>query len=124
MSKYNYLRFRWWTHVNLDEAMEQLKDFKVKRTLHAGTDPELSLFRDERDELEVEADTLKAFLTSVRAVLSQREEKPFTARDEELRDKVIKMYPRDRPTPAPWEWSVEPKYEKEKESSQTSTGGM
>ena len=34
-------------------------------------------------------------------------------RDMELREKVLKMYPRGRPTPFPWEFSSEPKFEKE-----------
>jgi len=32
----------------------------------------------------------------------------------ELREKVMKMYPRSSPTPFPWEFSIEPKFEKEK----------
>ncbi len=111
MSSYSYVRFRWWSHINLDDAAEQLKSFKITRIPHAKSNMEISLFQDERDELEVEADTLKAFLTSTRVLLSQKERTPFSKRDLELRDKMIMLYPHDRPTPFPWEWSVEPTFE-------------
>jgi hypothetical protein len=53
-------------------------------------------------------------LSSFSVLLYQKEGKPFTARDMELREKVMKMYPRSRPTPFPWEFSLEPNFEKEK----------
>jgi hypothetical protein len=113
-SKYSYVRFRWWDPVNLDKAVEELSGFKAKKIIQEKGGDDLSLYRDFRDEVEVEADTLQALLSPFRAVLNQREAKPFTARDMELREKVMKMYPRGRPTPFPWEFSSEPGFEKEK----------
>jgi hypothetical protein len=94
-SKYSYARFRWWDPVNLDKAVEELSGFKAKKIIQEKGGEDISLYRDLRDEVEVEA-------------------KPFTARDMELREKVMKMYPRGRPTPFPWEFSSEPEFEKEK----------
>jgi hypothetical protein len=113
-SKYSYVRFRWWDPVDLDRAVEELSGFKSKKIIQEKEGDDLSLYRDLRDEVEVEADTLQAMLSPFRAVLNQRAEKPFTARDMELRERVMKMYPRGRPTPFPWEFSLEPKFEKEK----------
>jgi hypothetical protein len=113
-SKYSYVRFRWWSPLSLDKAVEELSGFKTKKIIYPKGSAELSLLKDVRDEVEVEADTLQAFLSPFRAVLNQKEEKPFTARDMELREKVMKMYPRGRSTPFPWEFSSEPRFEKEK----------
>ena len=113
-SKYSYVRFRWWDPVTLDNLIEEFSGFKTRKIVHEKVGEELSLYKDQRDEVEVEADALQAFLSPFRAVLNQREAKPFTARDMELREKVMKMYPRDRSTPFPWGFSSEPKFEKEK----------
>jgi len=113
-SKYSYVRFRWWSPLSLDKAVEELSGLKTKKMIYPKGSAELSLLKDVRDEVEVEADTLQAFLSPFRAILNQKEAKPFTARDIELREKVMKMYPRGRSTPFPWEFSSEPKFEKEK----------
>jgi hypothetical protein len=113
-SKYSYVRFRWWDPVDLDKAVEEFSSFKTKKIVRKTVGQEISLYRDQRDEVEVEADTLQALLSTFRVVINQKETKPFTARDMELREKVLKMYPRGRPTPFPWEFSSEPKFEKEK----------
>ena len=110
---YHYVRFKWWDHVDLDKAVEKFSGFKTKKILQEEGE-DLSPYRDLRDEVEVEADTLHAMLSPFRAILNQKEAKPFTARDMELREKVMKMYPRSRPTPFPWQFSSEPKFEKEK----------
>lgn len=112
-SKYSYVRFRWWDPVDLDKAVEEFSGFKTKKIVRKTGGQEISLYRDQRDEVEVEADTLQALLSTFRVVINQKETKPFTARDMELREKVLKMYPRGRPTPFPWEFSSEPKFEKE-----------
>jgi hypothetical protein len=111
--KYSYVRFRWWDPVDLDKAAEELSGFKTNKIVREKGGQEISLYRDQRDEVEVEADTLQALLSSFRVVINQKEVKPFTVRDMELREKVMKMYPRGRPTPFPWEFSSEPKFEKE-----------
>jgi len=112
-SKYSYVRFRWWDPVDLDKTVEEFSGFKTKMIFQKKEGEEISLLIDLRSEVEVEADTLQALLSPFRAVLNQKEAKPFTARDMELREKVMKMYPRGRPTPFPWEFSSEPKFEVE-----------
>lgn len=108
MEKYQHVRFRWWNPVNLDKAKEELKGFKanVKQLPTGGFD----LYKDDKLELSAASDTLVAHLSGFRAVLTQREAKPFTKRDAELREKVRGLYPQDRPTPFPWEWSPEPRF--------------
>lgn len=108
MEKYQHVRFRWWNPMNLDKAKEELKGFKanVKQLPTGGFD----LYKDDKLELSATSDTLVAYLSGFRAVLTQREAKPFTKRDAELREKVRGLYPQDRPTPFPWEWSPEPRF--------------
>jgi hypothetical protein len=72
---------------------------------------EITLYKDDRDELRVRSDTLTALLSSFRAVLSQKDSAPFTYRDMKLRKLVSELYPRERPTPFPWLFSSEPKFE-------------
>jgi len=108
MEKYNHVRFRWWNPVDLDKAKDELKGFKasIKQLPTGGFD----LYKDDKRELTAAADTLTAHLSGFRAVLNQKEAKPFTKRDAELREKVRGLYPQDRPTPFPWEWSPEPRF--------------
>jgi hypothetical protein len=114
VSKYSYVRFRWWDPVDLNQAVEEFSGFKTKKIIKKKNEVDISLYKDLREEVEVEADTLQALLSPLRAVINQKEAKPFTVSDMELRNKVIKMYPRDRPTPFPWEFSTEPRFEQEK----------
>ena len=108
MEKYQHVRFRWWNPVNLDKAKDELGDFKpsIKQLPTGGLD----LYKDDKRELSAAADTLMASLSGFRAVLTQKEAKPFTRRDAELREKIRQLYPQDRPTPFPWEWSPEPRF--------------
>ena len=106
--------FRWWKPVDLDKIVGEFASFKVKKRSYAKGGDEVSLYKDVRDEVEVEADTLLAMLSPFRAVLNQRAGKPFTVRDVDLRGRVLKMYPRNRPTPAPFLFSSEPRFEQEK----------
>lgn len=109
---YHYVRFRWWRRVDLKKVARELGEtFSVEEIAMPKGEMEISLFKDEREELKVEADTLLAMLSPFRAVLSQREPAPFTTRDLELRKRVLELYPRSRPTPFPWEFSQEPKFD-------------
>ena len=92
------MRFRWWDPVDLDKVVEEFSGFKTKKIIKKKEGEEISLYRDLRDEITVEADTLKALFSPFRAVLNQKEAKPFTVRDMELREKIMKMYPQDWPT--------------------------
>ncbi len=109
---YHYVRFRWWSRVDLEKIAEDLRaPFSVKKIDWPRDERELSLLKDERTELEVEADTLTARLSPFRALLSQKEAAHFTEKDVELRRRVTEIYPRDRPTPFPWQFIPEPKFE-------------
>jgi hypothetical protein len=48
-----------------------------------------------------------------RAVLSQRERASFTGRDMRLRERVLEIYTRSRPTPLPMLFGDEPEFEDE-----------
>lgn len=109
---YHYVRFRWWTRVDLEKlSVEFANKFSIKTTGIPSVEQELTLWKDDRNELEVKADTLTAFISSFRAVLFQKKPSPFTSRDVELRKKIIELYPRARPTPFPWGFGEEPKFE-------------
>jgi hypothetical protein len=108
MEKYKNIRFRWWNPVDLDKVKEELKGFKP--SLKQFPTGEYDIFKDDKRELSVTADTLTAYLSGFRAILNQIEAKPFTKHDAELREKVRELYPRDRPTPFPWEWSTESRF--------------
>ena len=109
---YHYVRFKWWRMVDLKEVAREMGGvFSINILTIPKDDRELSLLKDMREELSVKADTLGAMLSPVRAVLFQRETAPFTARDMELRRRVLELYPRERPTPFPMFFSEEPKFE-------------
>lgn len=75
------------------------------------TREEISLFKVDRERLRIEADTLRARLSSYRAVLYQRENAPFTVRDMALRGRALELYPHNSPTPFPVKFSMEPEFE-------------
>ena len=67
------MRFRWWDPVDLDKVVEEFSGFKTKKIIKKKEGEEISLYRDLRDEITVEADTLKALFSPFRAVLNQKE---------------------------------------------------
>jgi hypothetical protein len=102
--------FRWSKKADLDEIQQELSPlFKVVK-VEAARDGREFVIDTERDELRVEADTLYAYLTLTRALLFQKEDKPFTAKDMELREFVKKRYPHNRPTPLPVFFQMEPRF--------------
>ena len=114
MSKpYHHVRFRWWDTVDLKKASEELgKSYEVKKVEH--TEDPSSLYKEDRQEIVVKADTLTARLSLFRAILNQEKPAPFTAKDSQLRKKMHELYHHDRPTPFPWSFNPEPKYDVEK----------
>jgi hypothetical protein len=113
---YHHVRFRWWRRANLEKIAEEFKEkYTVETTDYPKDKMEMALHKDDRDEIIVTADTLKAYLSNFRAVMSQKKPTKFTAKDAELRENIGKIYTQDRPTPFPWSYSPEPKYEVEKE---------
>ena len=114
MSKpYSHVRFRWWDTVDLEKASEELgKSYEVKKVEYT-MDPS-SLYKEDRLEIVVKADTLKASLSLFRVVLGQENPAQFTAKDRQLRDRMHELYPHDRPTPFPWSFNPEPKFDVKK----------
>ena len=110
---YHYVRFRWWSAVDLKAVDEEMSayEFEVKRLEIPKYELELTLQKEYRDELVVKVDTLTAHLSQFRAVLTQKEAKPFSRRDLKLRERVVEIYPQNRPTPLPWDYVAEPKFE-------------
>jgi hypothetical protein len=88
------------------QGLQDVEWFGIKRTKE-----EFSLFKDESVELKVRADTLRAFVSSVRAVLYQKEKAPFTLRDMGLRETLFKWYPKKRLSPMPLLFGTEPEFE-------------
>lgn len=109
---YHYVRYTWWKDIDLKEVAAIFNGiFHIKLKEMPRDDRELALYRDYRERLTVKADTLGVYLSPIRAVLYQRESAPFTARDVDLRERILGLYPHDRPTPFPMFYSVEPKFE-------------
>ena len=109
---YFYVRFRWLKGVDMKEAAKEFGEvFNVKTMVPPTGEFDFVMFKEHREELKVAADTLRAFLSPKRAVLYQREPAQFTARDIELRRRILELYPRDRVTPLPFFFSSEPKFE-------------
>ena len=113
---YTHVTFCWWKAVDVSELAEKLgtRFTIVRRPRSEEGATEVSIYKTGRSELIIRADTLTAFLSGFRAVLSQKEKAPFTEKDLELRTTVLELYPRTRPTPFPWQSSKEPKFEIEK----------
>jgi hypothetical protein len=108
-----YVRFLWHREVDLEKISEDFAEYEptLREELE---DPNRRPFHGYNlRELKVKADTLGAFLSVKRAVLFQREKKPFTKRDVELRKKIFEIYTKDRQTPLPMLLIDEPKFEVE-----------
>ncbi|MFB0543632.1 MAG: hypothetical protein ACETVR_02510 [Candidatus Bathyarchaeia archaeon] len=113
---YHYVRWTWrrrHTPTGLVERLKEDFDLSLRRLRAEEEAQDISPYVGQRWEILVKADTLAAFLSAWRAVLFQRSRAPFTRRDMELREIVLKLYPRNRPTPFPWSFSFEPPFEVE-----------
>lgn len=100
--------------------MEELEpkfqdDFEIKRLNVPTGERDITPSPFEREGLCIHADTIKARLAPMRAVLFQKDHAPFTERDLELRRKVIEIYPRNRASPFTLGLLPEPKFEIKKE---------
>ena len=117
---YHYSRFRWMRPLDLDTAVAELgDDFAAVKRIRPKDDTELTLYGDQRDEVTAYADTLSAALGSYRAILYQRERRPFTEKDLRLRAWVLKNYDKATPTPFPWGGDSEPRYDVEGSTEKT-----
>ena len=108
---YYYVRFGLDRGIDLKVLAEELESsFEVEWFSIERTKEEFSLFKDESVELKVRADTLRAFVSSVRVVLYQKVRSPFTLRDLELRKKLMEWFPQKRMSPLPFLLKDEPKF--------------
>lgn len=69
--------------------------------------------RDIQEKFLVKSDTLRVYLSQVRAIMFQKERKPFTENDLKLRDRIFATYQHSRSTPFPWGFIQEPYFEVE-----------
>lgn len=108
---YFYVRFRWLNPINVEKVANELgENFRVETMYVPKGERDLTLYKGHREELKVRADTLTALLSLTRAILYQRVQAPFTARDMELRRRILELFPRSRITPLPLYVSGEPKF--------------
>jgi hypothetical protein len=113
-SAYHYVRHRWWGEVDVSRLVQRFSvDYEVDYRSPPVDESRMSIQSFALEELRVRADTLMAFLSPYRAVLSQRERAPFTTRDMDLRRRVFEIYPHERPTPLPFVTNTEPPFEVE-----------
>jgi hypothetical protein len=89
------------------------KGFYVNKRDMPTSEHDISPYKDLRVSLIVKADTLTALITPLRATLSQREKKAFTAKDMELRQLILDTFPHSTSTFFPWGSSVEPPFDTE-----------
>lgn len=112
---YHYVRFRWGNEVHLGDVARDLgKDFTVKIISLPKSDVDPTLRLDNRYGLQITADTLTAFLAGARATLSQKNTAPFTDRDLKLRQIILDLYPKNRPTIIHLYSQTEPKFDVDK----------
>jgi hypothetical protein len=109
---YHYVRWRWNDRIDVDKLAKELsEEYDVKAIPDHGWDLELTYMKEMRDRYLIKADTLTVFLSIFRVVMTQRKPAPFTAKDVELRKRMLELFPKERPTFLPWQFSTEPEYE-------------
>ena len=98
--RYFKVRFRWWHPFNIEKFIEiHGKSFEIEaRPDYIGWG-KIEVFAEIRREYRVKADTLFAFITQFKAILFQKELASMTTQDEELKDLILREYPRTRDTP-------------------------
>jgi len=107
---YSYVRFTWWKVHDIKGLYARFVDrFTVK--MPSGLQGEsLSLIQRDIYRMEVKADSLVAYVAASRAVLSQKESRPFTKKDLELREAILELYPHATPGPLPFYSRKEPPF--------------
>jgi hypothetical protein len=113
MEPYHHVRFRWNEPLDLERTRTMLSSsFRVTVVTTPHDVGGLVYQSRERGEVKVAADTLSVRLEPYRAVLYQKEAKPFTRLDLALRNAVVNLYDKMSPyrsAPVP-----EPHFEVEK----------
>ncbi len=109
---YHYVRWRWWDRIDVDGLAKELsKDYEVTALPDYGWDLELTYHKELRDRYMIKSDTLTVFLSIFRVVMTQKKPAPFTERDVKLRDRMMKLFPEERPTFLPWQFQTEPEFQ-------------
>jgi hypothetical protein len=109
---YHYVRWRWWDRIDVDGLAEELsEEYDVRAIPDHGWDLELTYMKEMRDRYLIKSDTLTVFLSIFRVVMTQKKPAPFTERDVKLRERMLELFPEERPTFLPWQFSTEPEYE-------------
>ncbi len=109
---YHYVRWRWWDRIDVDGLAEKLsEEYEVKAIPDYGWDLELTYHKEMRDRYMIKSDTLTVFLSIFRVVMTQKKPAPFTEKDVKLRERMMELFPEERPTFLPWQFSTEPEYE-------------
>jgi hypothetical protein len=122
VDRYYFVRFRWWTRLDMERTEEELNGpFEVRRLFVPRSEKEITLCIEDREELSVRADTLSVRLAPMRAVLFQREAAPFTSADLRLREWVLDRYGWNRSTPLSLGLQEEPVFELADGASATGT---
>ena len=78
---------------------------------------DVSPYHKYREYILVRSDTLTVLISPFRALLSQKEKKPFTRNDLKLREIILKEFPKVTSTFFPWGLSREPRFDVEGEVS-------
>jgi hypothetical protein len=105
---YYFIRYTWIDRVDVGRFAKDLSSsFEV--TVLRGPESHLAIV--ERAKYLVKADTLRVYLSPTKAILFQKEKKPFTEKDLTLRKSIFSVYPRNRSTPFPWGFMPEPRFE-------------
>jgi hypothetical protein len=90
---YYHVRFRWGEPLDLDRMRTMLSgSFRITVLGTPHEEDGLTFSSTEKGEVKIAADTLSAILEPYRAVIFQREAKPFTRLDVALRGEVARLY--------------------------------
>jgi hypothetical protein len=108
---YHFVRFLWAARVDLIDMEKELSEYVIGWRFPPETESKMHLHLYNLRELKLKADTLNVFISLTRAVLFQLDRAPFTAKDMELRKRIFRLYPRNRPTPFPFLVHDEPLFE-------------
>lgn len=111
-SKYSYVRFRW-IPADLEQLAEIIDEFLIEKRTMPTSINDLSPYRKYRELLVLRSDTLTVLASPFRAIMSQKDDLPFTKRDLNLRDIILREYPKKSSTFFPWGFSKEPSFRTE-----------
>jgi hypothetical protein len=115
--RYYFVMYSWWTANDLDKLTKELgarftvlKPFKPQKKLEIG-EFWPSLYEIEFNTIEIQADTLYAYLSPYKAILFQKKKAPFTSKDLDLRKTIMSLYTHSRASAFPFNTLREPKFE-------------